>query len=86
MKYGLNDHVIAQINKQFEKFPFIEKAIIYGSRAKENYKEGSDIDLCLMGNDIDLSSIHKVEIALDDLYLPYTFDLSSYSLLENQDS
>lgn len=85
MKYGLDDQIIQEINNVLIQFPAIEKVVIYGSRAKGNYKAGSDIDLCLFGKGLDLAFIHKVELALDDLLLPYSFDVSAYSQLKNQD-
>ncbi|MBA3602074.1 MAG: nucleotidyltransferase domain-containing protein [Parachlamydiaceae bacterium] len=85
MKFGLEDRVIDQIIDILKTFVFIDKAVLYGSRAKGNYKEGSDIDLCLFGNDIDLILLHKVKLTLDDIFLPYSFDLSAYNLLKNPD-
>ncbi len=57
---------------------FLEEAILYGSRAKDTYKPGSDIDLTLKGQELDISVMNKISIKLDDLLLPYTFDLSIY--------
>ena len=85
MKFGLKETVIAQINNVFAKYPQIESAILYGSRAKGNYKPGSDIDLTLTGSDVDLPLVYKIEMALDDLLLPYTFDLSAYRHLSHPD-
>lgn len=85
MKFGLDEQVIDQIIDILKTFSFIDKAVLYGSRAKGNYKEGSDIDLCLFGKDINLILLHKVELALDDILLPYSFDLSAYNLLKNPD-
>ncbi len=55
MRYGLNEEIIRQITDIFTRFPSIEKVLLYGSRAKGTYKTGSDIDLCLVGKDIDLT-------------------------------
>lgn len=85
MRFGLEETTITQINAVFDKYPQIERVILYGSRAKGNYKPGSDIDLTLTGSDVNLSLIHKVELELDDLLLPYTFDLSAYHHLSNPD-
>ena len=61
-------------------YPQIEKAILYGSRAKGNYKNGSDIDLTLCGgSDLTLQVLYKVMDALDELWLPYTIDLSIWA-------
>ena len=53
-------------------FPEVDKAVLYGSRAKGNFKQGSDIDLTLYGNGLSLTILHKIENELDDLLMPYT--------------
>ena len=83
MRFGLKESTIDQINTVLAQYPQIESAILYGSRAKGNYRPGSDIDLTLTGDQVDLALIHKVELALDDLLLPYTIDLSAYRQLGN---
>lgn len=85
MKYGLEDSVILRIQQVFAEFPQIQKAIIYGSRAKDAYRPGSDIDLSLHGENLNLSEMNKIALALDDLLLPYTFDVSVYSHIKNID-
>lgn len=85
MKFGLEEKVINQIKSVFANYPQIEKVLIYGSRAKGNYKKGSDIDLTLKGKNIDLSLMQTVELEIDDLLLPYTFDISIYDQISNQD-
>ncbi len=83
MKYGLSQKNIAQIQAVFVRFPQVEKAVLYGSRAKGNFKTGSDIDLTLHGKDLTLKILYKIEMALDDLLLPYTIDLSVFEKLTN---
>ena len=83
--YGLKEKHIKAINSVFSKYPQIEKAILYGSRAKGNYRNGSDIDLTLVGNDLDLTTLFKIETKLDDLLLPYKMDLSILHKIENPD-
>ena len=85
MKYGLEDHIVGKIIKVFAVFPEIDQAIIYGSRAKGNYRGGSDIDLTLKGTNLNASNLNKISIELDDLLLPYTFDLSIYHHIRQQD-
>ena len=85
MKFGLKEKVIEQINSVFAKFPQVEEVVIYGSRAKGNYKKGSDIDLSLKGVDINLSLMHTIELEIDDLLLPYTFDISILRQISNPD-
>jgi predicted nucleotidyltransferase len=64
-------------------YPSIERAVIYGSRAKGNYKPGSDIDLTLFGPAITEAELLALENRLDDLLLPYTFDISRFHTLQN---
>jgi predicted nucleotidyltransferase len=85
MTFGLKQKHIDSINRVFEQYPQIQSVIIYGSRAKGNYKNGSDIDLTLVGTDIDLTLQFKIENLIDDLLLPYTIDLSILSQIANPD-
>ena len=85
MKYGLEDHIIQKINAVFTLFPDITEVIIYGSRAKGNYRPGSDIDLSLRGNNLSLNLVNQICLKLDELMLPYTFDISIFDQIENPD-
>ena len=44
MKFGLSDTVISELQAVFRRHANIEKVLIFGSRSKGNYHEGSDID------------------------------------------
>ena len=83
--YGLKDSHVKKIQSVFANYSAINRVILYGSRAKGNYRNSSDIDLSLAGKDIDLTILLKIENELDDLLLPYKIDLSVYHLIENQD-
>lgn len=82
-KSGLTKKDIDRIKAVFSKYERIEKVVIYGSRAMGNYKPASDIDLTLMGSNIDLSLQQRIEFDLDDLMLPYKFDISVYDKITN---
>jgi predicted nucleotidyltransferase len=85
MKYGLSENTILKITHILEQFPVVEKAIIYGSRAKGNFKQSSDIDITLKGSNIDLQLLSRIILKLDDLLLPYKFDLSIYNHIANRE-
>ena len=85
MKFGLSDRVLNEINGVFASHPSVEKVVIYGSRAIGTHRNGSDIDLTLFGNTIDHTEITKIDIELEDLLLPYQFDLSLHSQIENSE-
>ena len=84
-EFGLSKEEIDRIKKVFKKYEQIEQVLIYGSRAMGNYKPASDIDLSLIGEDISLDLHQQIEFDLDDLLLPYKFDISNYRKLSNSD-
>ncbi len=86
MRYGLPESTIEQICGVLARYPQVQRAILYGSRAKGNYKNGSDIDLTLCGGaDLTLQVLYKIMDELDDLLLPYTIDLSIMALITDPD-
>lgn len=72
---SLSPKTVEQIAGVLALFPEVEKAVLFGSRAKGTQKPGSDIDLSLMGEALDWRLIGKIYDALDDLLLPYRFSL-----------
>lgn len=84
LSFGLEQENIDKIHEVLETFPNIEKVIIYGSRAKGNYKKGSDIDLTLMGSELTTEEQLNLMWQLDELLLPYTFDLSLFKSIDNE--
>ena len=80
---GLSQSTLDKLNSVFQKHTAIESAFVYGSRAKGNYKAGSDIDLTIKGEVIPFLELMKIEDEIDDLYLPYMVDLSHYKQLKN---
>jgi uncharacterized protein len=85
MQYGLKEETVKKICGIFTQYTEIDSALLYGSRAKGNFRPGSDIDLTLVGEGLHLHLLNKVSLDLDDLLLPYTIDLSIYSHIANPD-
>ena len=85
-RFGLKESVIRKICSVLARYPQVDKAILYGSRAKGNYKNGSDIDLTLHGGtDLTLKVLYKILDELDDLLLPYIIDLSIFTDISDPD-
>jgi len=84
-RFGLKQDVIDRVCAVLAKYPQVEKAIIYGSRAKGIHKKGSDVDLTLVGEDLTLDVLFRIMDDIDDLLLPYTFDVSIFHTIEDQD-
>jgi predicted nucleotidyltransferase len=80
---GIKDDDLQSIINVLSRTPLVESAKVYGSRAKGTYKPGSDIDLTLIGGDLNWQELQVIECQLDDLLLPYQFDVSLYNSLDN---
>jgi len=63
---GLKPHIIEQIVSVLQKYADVESAILYGSRAKGNFREGSDIDLTLTGDALTYRVMTRIEDEIDD--------------------
>jgi type I restriction enzyme S subunit len=85
MQFGLSNEDIDKIKVVLAKFTEIERVLIYGSRAKGTYKPASDIDLTLVGENLTLTTVQAIEHEIDDLLLPYKFDISIFHHISNPD-
>ena len=86
MKYGLAPSTTEKNRAVLSHYPQVEQAILYGSRAKGNYKNGSDIDLTLRGGSkLTMRVLFRILDELDDLLLPYTIDLSIFNDISDPD-
>jgi len=84
LRFGLKESNIQSINATLSHYPQVEQAILYGSRARGNYKNGSDIDLTLCGGaDLTMNVLYRIMDELDDLLLPYSMDLSIFNDIED---
>lgn len=81
--FGLPLAATEKIKTVFARHPQVDKAVLYGSRAKGNYKNGSDIDLTLYGYGLNQNILLKIIGELDDLLLPWMIDLSIFSTLDH---
>lgn len=85
MNHGLTSETEDRIRSVLARFPGVEKAVLYGSRAKGNYKRGSDIDLTLFGDQLNNCTLADIDDKLDDLLLPYKIDISIFENISHSD-
>ncbi len=81
---GLTTELIKALNGIFLNYPTVKQVKLYGSRAKGNFRNGSDIDLTLVG-DITHDQLMGIDGLIDDLLTPYTYDLSILSEIDNNE-
>jgi len=83
LPFGLPAAAVEKICTVFSFHPEVQKAVLYGSRAKGNYKAGSDIDLTMYGDSLNHTILLKILDELDDLLLPWLIDLSIFKQIDN---
>jgi len=84
MNSGLSKADLQIILDVFKKYPEVETAILYGSRAMGNFKNGSDIDIALKGTNLKQETCSNIHFELEEeTLLPYFFDITNYNLIEN---
>ena len=70
------ENIILILNKQTK----IENAFIFGSRAKGNFKNGSDVDIALKGTELDFDTVSQISYLLnEETNMPYKFDVLDYN-------
>ena len=84
MNHGLTETTLAVIRQILADYPAVKKAILYGSRAKGNYKKGSDIDLTLISDALDHRILGEIAGRLEESPIPYQVDLSLWEQIDNQ--
>ena len=82
-RFGLTDSEQEMICEVLRRHAEITEAKIFGSRAKGNSQPASDVDLALWGV-ISQNILNSIVGELDELPLPYTFDVQVYDAISHQ--
>jgi predicted nucleotidyltransferase len=83
LTFGLPLATCSTIRRILADEPAVEKAVIFGSRAKGTQRPGSDIDLTLVGPGLSLATLGHIAAQLDESPIPYQVDLSVFDLIEH---
>lgn len=67
--------VAERIRAVLVRHPSVTRAVLFGSRAKGNFREGSDIDLALEGEDLGERELADIRSELDDEPIAHRVDL-----------
>ena len=82
---GVKEQSHKLIIDTLKKYPEIEKAVVFGSRAMGNHKNGSDIDLAIYGNILESVKIRISSELNEEKPLPYHFDVVAYDNTDNKE-
>jgi type I restriction enzyme S subunit len=85
MKFGLEQHIIDTLIAVFEQHPKVDKALVFGSRAKGNYRPDSDIDIAIKGQDLNTDDIIAMSVAFEEKGITHKIDLINYDTIKEPD-
>lgn len=74
-KFGLTERDMNVFQNTFIRYPEVTKVYIFGSRAKGNFKPGSDIDLAVVNEGVSDKTLLQLANDLDESDLPYKVDI-----------
>ncbi len=81
--YGLTRDIFYKITGIFEGYSqYIKKAVLYGSRARGDFRPGSDIDIALSFWE-NSDKIYEIRDKLLEQRVIYTFDIIDYDKITN---
>lgn len=83
--FGLSEEQLDRIRNTIASSPRVVRAFIFGSRAMGTYRNGSDIDIALEGEDLTFDDILRLHSSIDALNLPYFVDIVDVKRIENPD-
>ncbi|HMS65513.1 MAG TPA: nucleotidyltransferase domain-containing protein [Ignavibacteria bacterium] len=84
--FGLKKTDLENIISILQKESNVEKALIFGSRAKGNDKYGSDVDIALVGVKLDRNIVTHISFILnEETFMPYNFDVLNYNTINNKE-
>ena len=83
-KYGLTERDIKTIRDILKKYPEVGTVHIFGSRATGSYKHGSDIDLAIINEGVDNTTIGRIKGDFEESNLAYRVDIVLYPALNHE--
>lgn len=81
---GLPDYALKNLKRIFKNHSAVQSVVLYGSRAKGNFRANSDIDLMLIAPEISWQEFNQIEAEIDDLLMPWKVDLALKHQVENE--
>ncbi|MGL4943589.1 MAG: nucleotidyltransferase family protein [Thermoguttaceae bacterium] len=79
MSTGLTEKQLSEIVEQLASFSDVERAVLFGSRARGTHKPASDVDIAIFGDKVTPSVAAAVKFEIEEeTYLPFFFDVVAY--------
>ena len=84
-EYGIPRADLEALISELKNNNNILEIILFGSRAKGTFSNGSDIDIALKGKELSLKDILDATCEVEKLLLPYKLDLVLYDRINEPD-
>lgn len=84
-KGGITAEDLESIVTAIKKNRKVKKIILFGSRAKGNYKKGSDIDIAIIEDEISFNQLNQIRVDVNELMLPYNIDIIDFKKIKNKE-
>jgi predicted nucleotidyltransferase len=79
---GIEDSDSFRILDLFKSLSQESKIILFGSRAKGNYREGSDIDICVKQSNLNIEDLFFLSEKYESFNLPWKIDIVIYEKIQ----
>lgn len=67
----------------FQTFNLVKEVVLYGSPARGNHTDRSDIDLVIRNSRLDRHQLGKLKLDIDNSDIPHMVDLQIYEAIKN---
>ena len=84
-KFGLTERDMKTIVSILSSHPVVSDVHLFGSRAKGNYRLGSDVDLAIMNKGVPGKTLLKICNDFEESNLPYRIDLIDHTQLNKKE-
>lgn len=81
---GLPQDACDQLLQEICRQPQVKRVVLYGSRALDRHRAGSDVDLCLEAPTLNLGELMELGAKIDDLLLPWRIDLQLNHMIQHE--
>jgi len=85
MAFGLRERDLTILIEVLQHYRAIEKAVIFGSRAKNTFRRASDIDLAIYAPGMTSTEFAQLRIDLDEAPLIYELDVIHFDTLTDSE-
>lgn len=80
-RFGLEEHILDKLRVVLAAHPAVERAVIYGSRAKGTFKPASDIDLAAYAPRLDANEFVRLRFEIQELPIVFKLDVAHVDAL-----